>query len=194
MTDHQTLKLQDLLDRITQGDAFARRELVGCAYERLRLLARKILHEDFPRLSRLHETGSVLHEATLRLLRALEEIQVPSVPDFFRFAAVQIRRVLLDRARRPLPAIPGKGECDRADSTDDPSTLADWTRFHEKVAELPLELRDVVEHVWYLGLTQAATAKILNLHPKEVSRRWLEARLALADVVPGFDPDQRKRV
>src|SRR5262249_52340237 len=149
----------------------ARRELVGCTYERLRLLARKILHEDFPRLSRLHETGSVLHEAALKLLRALEEVQVPSARDFFRFAAVQIRRVLLDRARRSSNADRG-APCNLADSTDDPAELAAWTTFHHKVAELPRELRDVTEHIWYLGLTQAETAAILGLHPKVVSRRW----------------------
>ena len=149
------------------------RELVGCAYQRLRLLARKILHEDFPRVSRLHETGSVLHEVALKLLRALEEVQVPTVPDFFRFAAVQIRRVLLDRARRPGHMNLGGQRCDLASSTDDPCKLAAWTMFHHKVTELPAELRDVVEHVWHLGLTQAQAAIVLGLHPKEVSRRWL---------------------
>jgi hypothetical protein len=43
---------------------------VGCAYERLRLLARKILHEDFPRFENLHETGSVLDEDSSRNSRA----------------------------------------------------------------------------------------------------------------------------
>jgi RNA polymerase sigma factor (sigma-70 family) len=186
MSDDQTLRFQHLLDRMRAGDPSARRELVGCAYERLRLLARKILHEDFPRLSRLHETGSVLHEAAIKLLRALEEVQVSSERDFFRFAAVQIRRVLLDRARRPANVNYGPQPCDVADSpgTDN---LSDWTEFHRKVTELPDKLRDVVEHIWYLGLTQAATATVLGLHPKEVSRRWLRARLALAPWVPGFE-------
>jgi hypothetical protein len=41
MIDEQSPRLQHLLDRAGKGDPSARRELVGCTYERLRILARK---------------------------------------------------------------------------------------------------------------------------------------------------------
>src|SRR5437879_4533116 len=100
MADDRTTQLQHLLDRLRNGDGSARTELLALAYERLRLLARKMFHQDFPRLGKLHETDSILHEALLRLLRALQEVQPPSVRDFLTFSAAQIRRVLLDLARR----------------------------------------------------------------------------------------------
>ena len=44
MASDQTTRLQALLDRFHQGDETARRELLGRAYERLRRLAKKLLH------------------------------------------------------------------------------------------------------------------------------------------------------
>src|SRR5207244_11941126 len=100
MADDKTSELQQLLDRVRSGDAAGRTELLELAYERLRLLARKMFHQDFPRLGNLHETESILHEAVLRLFRALQDVQPPSVRDFLTFSAAQIRRVLLDMARQ----------------------------------------------------------------------------------------------
>jgi RNA polymerase sigma factor (sigma-70 family) len=196
MADDRTGQLQALLDRVRDGDGAARTELLALAYERLRLLARKMFHEDFPRLGNLHETDSILHEAILRLSRALQDVPLPSVYDFLTFSAAQIRRVLLDMARSqsrrdrkftelsdrsgsPIGAQQGP-----ADRNSDPAHLAQWGEFHQKVRELPDAERDVVDLYWYQGLTQAETARVLGVHEKAVSRRWLSARLKLSDWLP----------
>ena len=46
------------------------------------------------------QTDDVLQNAVVRLLRALEEVRPPSVRAFFGLAATQMRRELLDLARR----------------------------------------------------------------------------------------------
>lgn len=196
MVDDRTTQLQQLLDRMRNGDSAARTELLSLAYERLRLLARKMFHHDFPRLGNLHETDSILHEAVLRLFRAFQEIQPQSVHDFLSFSAAQIRRVLLDMARQhgrgernrsewsDLSELPLAARQDLADSSFDPSQLAQWGEFHHKVRELPEEEREVVDLYWYQGLTQAETARILGVHEKAVSRRWLSARLKLSEWLP----------
>src|SRR5438105_4748928 len=141
MADDRTNQLQHLLDRVRQGDAAARTELLDLAYERLRLLARKMFHQDFPRLGNLHETDSILHEAVLRLFRALQEVQPPTVHEFLVFSAAQIRRVLLDMARYQArrgrqagepgrsPGSPIAAHEDVADSSNDPPDLAQWSEF-----------------------------------------------------------------
>jgi RNA polymerase sigma factor (TIGR02999 family) len=192
MAEDRTREIQQLLDRVRDGDGAARTELLARAYERLRLLARKMFHQDFPRLGNLHETDSILHEAVLRLSRALRDVPPPSVHDFLTFSAAQIRRVLLDMAR-------AQGRRDRkfttlSDAPDsvaqpggagaDPSHLAQWGEFHERVRELPDEERKVVDLYWYQGLTQAETARLLGVHEKAVSRRWLSARLKLSQWLP----------
>jgi RNA polymerase sigma factor (sigma-70 family) len=196
MADDRTSQLQQLLDRLRNGEGAARTELLALAYERLRLLARKMFHEDFPRLGNFHETDSILHEAVLRLSRALQDVSPPSVYDFLTFSAAQIRRVLLDLAR-------SQGRRDRitnelsdrfgpslaareglSGTSGDPAELAQWSEFHQKVRELPDEEREVVDLYWYQGLTQAETARVLGIHEKAVSRRWLRARLKLAEWLP----------
>ena len=196
MADDTTSRLQELLDRIRGGDTAGRTQLLELAYERLRLLARKMFHQDFPRLGNLHETDSILHEAVLRLFRALQEVQPPSVREFLIFSAAQVRRVLLDMARyqgrrdRRADGLsgasgpPGTAQEGVADPSCDPSYLAQWSEFHEKVRALPDEEREVVDLYWYQGLTQAETARVLGVHEKEISRRWLRARLKLSEWLP----------
>jgi RNA polymerase sigma factor (sigma-70 family) len=195
MADDRIGQLEQLLERLRNGDGAAGSELLALAYERLRLLARKMFRQDFPRLGNLHETDSILHEAVLRLFRALQEVHPPSVHDFLTFSAAQIRRVLLDMARRqdrrirnvkelsdssgpPMAAVPEP-------AGSDPSHLAQWSEFHEKVRELPDNEREVVDLYWYQGLTQAETARVLEIHEKAVSRCWLSARLKLSEWLPG---------
>src|SRR6516225_7385995 len=77
VASNNSIHLQRLLDRLKQGDDAARNELIGAAYERLRLLARKLLHHDFPRLR--HDTDTILDETVLRLFKALRECQPAGV-------------------------------------------------------------------------------------------------------------------
>jgi RNA polymerase sigma factor (sigma-70 family) len=193
MSGDRTTQLQALLDRLLQGDDAARWELIGRAYKRLEFLARQILHKDFPRLRRNHGTGSALNEAVIRLSRALEEVHPSSCRDFFNFAAVQMRRVLLDWAVKPPPLPSLSAGDDPVDADGDPAELAVWTEFHQKVEQLPPKEREVVDLYWYHGLTQAETAEILRITPRMVSHHWVSARLKLADWVPGFQEMSRKR-
>jgi RNA polymerase sigma factor (sigma-70 family) len=191
MSGPPTPRFQDLLDRLTQGNESARTELVGWAYERLRRLARKVLRREFPRLEQAHASASIANRAVLRLLRALERVRPATERDFFNLAARNIRWVLLSLARQKHPAslfaMPESASAQ--DSTADdppspapgPSDLEPWAEFHRQVGKLPKAEREVFELIWYGSLTQAEVARITGLHAKEVSRRWLQARMKLAD-------------
>ena len=91
--------LVGLLDLMRAGDQTARRRLVEHACERLRGLARKMLRR-YPKVRRWEETDDVFVEAVTRLHRALETVQPESPKHFYNLAATQIRRVLIDLARR----------------------------------------------------------------------------------------------
>jgi RNA polymerase sigma factor (sigma-70 family) len=202
MSPSQTARLQCLLDRLRQGDEAAGRELVGLAYERLRLLARRILRRQFPRFGGRHGTDSVLNATAVQLLRSLHQVRPKTCRDFFNFAAIQIRRVLLNIARRERDAawdgLPEEGDgqggsAEPAGSTDDPVELAEWAEFHDKVGQLPDAEREVVQLHWFLGLTQAKAAEVMGIEPRMVSHHWVRARLKLADWVPGFACPPRDR-
>src|SRR5437867_3986367 len=95
---HST-QIQGCIDRMRSDDAAARDELLAHTSERLTRLTRKMLR-DFPGAHLWEQTDDVLQNAALRLCRALGEVQPPTVADFFRLAAAQIRREWLDLARR----------------------------------------------------------------------------------------------
>src|SRR5262245_43002292 len=100
MAGETTVQLQGLIDRMRQGDGQARRELLERAHGRLRKLTARILCGSFPALRGRHDLDSVVDETWLRLVRALERTDPPTVADFFRLAAHKIRQVLLDVAER----------------------------------------------------------------------------------------------
>jgi RNA polymerase sigma factor (sigma-70 family) len=208
MTDpsSQTLHIQACLDRIRGGDEAARGELLSCACERLRNLARKML-KGYPNVHRWEQTDDVLQNAALRLHRTLQQMPVPTALDFFRLAALNIRRELLDLARHYYGpqgqgahhATWGSGEpsTTRSDSglaappapSDDPARLAAWGEFHEQIGALPDEEREVFDLVWYQGLSQAEAAELLNVSERTIKRRWQAARLKLHEALEGEMPE-----
>ena len=185
-------ELQAVLDRLRQGDREARRLLLERACERLRRLAGRMLYGSFPELARRHELDSVVHETWMRLLQALEKAEPPTVEDFFRLAAHKFRQVLLDmaqgerrRAQREVIGLSATESIGPApsfgDTTYDPARLAMWTEFHENVDALSEQERTVFEMHYYLDLPQAEIARVLELHPRKVSYRWIAATEKLGE-------------
>jgi RNA polymerase sigma-70 factor (ECF subfamily) len=172
------------LQRLQQGDD-ARNALIDHACGRLEALTRRMLR-GYPRLRRWEQTDDVLQNAVLRLHRALATVRPESPEQFYGLAAAQIRRELIDLARHhvgPQGAArhhdTDRPEADRADPSGEPSTLAEWTEFHEKVQRLPEAERQVFDLLWYEGLTQVEAAALLGVSEKTVKNRWRSAKLEL---------------
>jgi RNA polymerase sigma-70 factor (ECF subfamily) len=192
MSEGSSTQLQAMIARLQAGDAAARDELIGRAYDRLRRLTAKMLRA-YPVVQDQESTGDVLHDAFPRLRRALDAVPPASVADFFRLAALQIRRELTDMARgyrrRPAAgALPGGAATDSADaapappeSTYDPVALERWREFHEQVEHLPEEERAVFDLLYYHDLTQDETALALGVSVPTIKRRWTAARLRLSE-------------
>jgi RNA polymerase sigma-70 factor (ECF subfamily) len=199
----QTVRLEQLIARLQRGDVAARSELLNAAGERLMRLTRRMFHHEH-RLKKLEETGDVFQNASLRLYMALAEVKPATVRDFFRLAAFHIRRELIDLARHyygpqglgthetRLP--PASGDTAAAladelsDTTSEPSSLAIWREFHQRVADLPDEEREMFDLVWYQGLSQTEVAALLGVSERTVQRRWQAARLNLHRVLHGEVP------
>jgi len=189
-----TVHLQGCLDRLRAGDLSARAELVNAACERLARLTRKML-QDEGRLLRWEESSDVFQSSMIRLCRALEATTPQSLREFFRLAALQIRRELIDLARHhygPAGAAvnhdsrpPGQ---EPAHSGDEPARLVAWGEFHEAIGALPEQERDVFDLLWYQGLTRQEAAALLEVSAKTVQRRWQAACLRLHDAMHGELP------
>src|SRR5437868_14386815 len=139
----------------------------------------------FPAVRRWAQTGDVLQNSLLRLLRALEQVRPASVRDFFGLAAEQMRRELLDLARhfqgpQGLAARHESGVLDDAARAPaaEPQHQAEaeefekWSSFHAAVARLPTEEREVLSLIFYHGWTHAAVAELLQISVRTVQRRW----------------------
>jgi RNA polymerase sigma-70 factor (ECF subfamily) len=178
--------------------------LLGCACDRLSRLARKML-KSYPNVHRWEQTGDVLHNALFRLHRSLHQMTVETSRDFFRLAALHIRRELLDLARHYYgpqgqaarhasqagdPAHSShQPAAEAADVTNEPQRLAAWSAFHEQIDALPAEEREVVDLLWYQGLSQAEAADLLQVSERTIKRRWMSARLHLQDALHGEMPE-----
>lgn len=206
MTDSVTdQRLAEWIDRLGQGDPRAREQLINVACDRLLKLTRKMLR-DSPRIGRWEQTDDVFQNAALRLHRALSDVKPPTVRDFFRLAATQVRRELIDLARHHYGPLGGganqvsrgrsndnseshvSSDVHGADQTHDPDRLAQWTEFHRQIELLPDEEREVFELLWYQELTQAQAAGILGVSERTVKRRWLAGRLKLSEALQGGLP------
>jgi RNA polymerase sigma-70 factor (ECF subfamily) len=201
----QTQQIQVWIDRLRAGDDSARAALIDCACDRLTQLTRKMLRQ-FPGVKRWEQTDDVRQNASLRLYRGLADVQPENPVEFFRLAAVNIRRELLDLARHYFgprgeganhatwerqPGAShdvGLGE-GQADSSDDPQRLERWTAFHQQVEALPDEDRVLIDLLWYQGLTQEEAAEVLQTSSRTVKRRWRAVRQKLHDALHGELPD-----
>ncbi len=181
----QQPKMQQLLSQAAAGDEAAVDALLRYNCDRFTCLTRRMLG-DFRRLRRWTETADVLQNALLRLLGALQEVKPQTPREFLTLATLQIRRELLDLARKfygpqgvganhesaagPGPeAPPAEG---KPDLSHDPCTLAQWSELHQQIDALPDEEREVVGLVFYQGLSQAEAAEVLNVSVRTVQRRW----------------------
>lgn len=194
--------LRDCLDRLGRGDAAALNELIRLAGGRLEVLARRMMR-DFPRVRRWAETGDVLQNSLVRLCRALGQVKPATPRDFYSLATTQIRRELIDLARHFAgagnPAAhheswaggetgAGAAEAEKADLTHEPGGLADWGEFHQQVADLPDEQREVFGLLFYQGLSQDDAAAVLGVNVRTVQRRWQAALLHLHRARNGEPP------
>src|SRR5262249_18238448 len=156
-SDLHTTTMHALLDAVRAGDAAASDELFRRIEDRLSRLCRKMLGR-FPGVRSKEETGDVLQNSLLRLMRSLRELRPANTREFFGLASEQIRRELLDlvryhraRCRRPAAeASLQRAAESSADRMDPPSPtecsddLVRWSEFHETVAALPAAEKEVV--------------------------------------------------
>ncbi len=200
MSEGQTAQLQIWIDRIKAGDLAAKDELVNSACDRLTRLTRKML-KSYPGVARWEQTEDVFQNASLRLCRALHETSPESVKHFLNLAALHIRRELIDLARHHFgPQGPGAHHdtgkdrsnspiVDAAQTTLEPSKLAQWTQFHQQIGALPAEEREIFDLLWYHGVSQSEAALLLNLSERTLQRRWQSARLKIFQAMKGMLPD-----
>lgn len=200
-----TVAIESCIQRINRGDLEFKSELIQIAYQRLQRMTRK-MKRDFDRVARWEQTDDVFQNASMRLCDALENVEIADARHFFRLAALQIRRELIDMARHyhgpqgmgahhqtQLRGGDGEGSSAPPPAYDaavscDPRRMQEWAEFHQAVDELPEREREVFELLWYHELAQEQAAELIGISTRQVKRIWRSAKLALHDRLQGEIP------
>jgi RNA polymerase sigma-70 factor (ECF subfamily) len=194
----------ECLARLAAGDLSARDRIIDLCGDRIRHLAHRMLAR-FPNVRRWDDTDDVFQAAAMRLHRSLAKMPIDSPRDLLALAATEIRRELLDLARKHagpesyaanhatnvLPVGPGRTTAARhVDGLAAPDTNLDrWTIFQDAVERLPDDTREVFHLVWFLGADQKTIAGLLDCSERTVKTRWREAREAVKAALGGESPE-----
>jgi RNA polymerase sigma-70 factor (ECF subfamily) len=196
--------LRDVVERFQRGDEAASEELLARIGTRLEMLAGRMLRR-FPQVRRFEQTGDVVQGATLRLLRALREVRPATCREFFALAAEQVRRELIDLSRHysgphgwgthhdsNVDLVESSGRqalaLEPAAPHETPEDLERWTAFHEAVASLPAEEREVFGLTFYHGWEQKEIGELLAMDERTVRRKWRHACQHLNRLLEGGMP------
>jgi RNA polymerase sigma factor (TIGR02999 family) len=167
-----------LLNAIEQGDPQAASQLLPLVYDELRrLAAQKLAHE---KPGQTLQPTALVHEAYLRLVGGEEDRAWNGRGHFFAAAAVAMRRILVDAARRKHTQKHGglqRRPLDPVVAAPEPDEeLLALDGALEKLAAVdPLKAR-LVELRFFAGLTGEQAAEVLGISPTTADRHWAYAR------------------
>lgn len=189
-----THQLQEYLDQLRAGDTTVHAALWDLVNERLTILARRMKRGHYQRVGAWEQTEDIAQNARVRLIRALKSCVPATTREFYGLANLQIRRELLDVIRHNTgrdgdrtPTGELQSDIVGSDKEYDAHDLVVWREFHEYVEQLPESEREVVELLWYQGLTQEQAAELLGVDKSTVKRRWREIRSKLSNLIPKLD-------
>ena len=173
--------LPQLRDELRAGRTEALDEILPLVYEELRRTARRELAV---RPSDTLSATGLVHELYLNLSRA-GRADWRDRAHFLGVAAVAMRHILVDRARRRTAE--KRGGTQRAITLDDglvdgathPESLLELDEALNDLAKIDERLARVVECRFFGGMTEEETAESLGITARTVRRDWTKARAIL---------------
>lgn len=192
-----TIRLEECIQRLNEGDSQARGDLLNMTCDRLLRLTHRI-KDSYPGVGRWEQTEDVCQNASMKLYDALRDVELNDARHYFRLAAKKIRETLLDLARHyqgPLgsganhasipPRSPNESfaasPLDAGEMTNNPRQVAEWTEMHKMIEMLSDESKEMFDLLWYHEFSQEEAAKLIGLSVRQVKRRWRDAKIQLAE-------------
>jgi RNA polymerase sigma-70 factor (ECF subfamily) len=182
-----------LLGEIGKGRKEAINELLPLVYDELHRLARGYFRRE--RGEHTLQPTALVHEAYIRLVD--QRAPMESRSHFLAVAATQMRRVLLDYARKHHAARRG-GEAQKVLLEDtmaicqqQPLDMILLDVALDKLAALDQDQAQLVELRFFGGLSVEETAEAMGTSPATVKRSWSSARAFLHREINGGSDDAR---
>lgn len=173
----QSAPITQWLDMWSRGDESALEKLTPYVYNELRRLADAYLRNE--RSGHTLQATALVHEAYLRL-HNVRDVEWKSRGQFVALAAQTMRRILVDHARKHSAAKRGDGafklpleRIERASSPVDTDLVVLDEALGKLAEEFPRQAQ-VVELLFFGGLTTAEAADVLKARGIETSQRTVE--------------------
>lgn len=187
-----TREVTRLLDEIGRGHKDAINQLLPLVYDELRRLARGYFRHE--RGEHTLQPTALVHEAYIRLLD--QHAPLESRGHFLALAATQMRRVLLDYARKHHSARRGGGAKVLLEDTMAISEQRSLDMIALDAALVKLDRLDsnqaqLVELRFFGGLSIEEIAEVMRVSPATVKRNWTSARAFLHREITGGALDSR---
>ncbi len=163
------------------GEGPAVEELVGAVYQELRQAAKRLIRREAAGGTLM--TTDLVHEAYMRLFD--QDASWEDRRHFFGSAAIAMRRVLIDHARKKQAGkrIP-KDELVPIELSSEPFEMPNIDLLAldtalDRLAEVHPRQAKIVELRFFAGLSESEIAELLEVSRVTVSRDWKVARLRL---------------
>jgi RNA polymerase sigma-70 factor (ECF subfamily) len=176
-----------LLGEIGRGEKDAMNQLLPLVYDELHRLARSYFRRE--RGEHTLQPTALVHEAYIRLVD--QRAPMESRGHFMAVAATQMRRILLDYARKHRAARRG-GEGQKVMLEDtmaiceqQPLDMIALDGALERLAALDDRQAHLVELRFFGGLSVEETAEVMGVSPATVKRSWSSARAFLHREITG---------
>jgi len=176
-----------LLGEIGRGQSQAVNDLLPLVYDELHRLARSYFRRE--RGEHTLQPTALVHEAYIRLVD--QRAPLESRSHFMAVAATQMRRVLLDYARKHRAARRG-GDDERVlledtmvISEQQPVDIILLNTALDKLAALDRRQAQLVELRFFAGLSVEETAEVIGISQATVKRDWSSARAFLHREITG---------
>lgn len=182
-----------LLGELERGDKDAANHILPLVYDELHRLARSYFRRE--RGEHTLQPTALVHEAYIRLVDQRSPLE--SRGHFMALAATQMRRILLDYARKHQAARRGAGgqkvllEDTMAISHQKPVDILALDAALHKLNALDADQSRVVELRFFGGLSVEETAEAMGVSPATVKRGWSSARAFLHREITGGALDAR---
>jgi RNA polymerase sigma factor (TIGR02999 family) len=180
----------EILQAAESGDPHAADQLLPLVYDELRKLAAVHLANEQP--GQTLQPTALVHEAYVRLVGGEKQAAWNSRGHFFAAAAVAIRRILIENARRKSSLKRGGGFVRHELRDELPPTfpaphedLLALDEALEKLSALRPQAAQLVELLYFAGLTLPEAAQVLEVSPRTAGRLWTYARAWLRREIEG---------
>jgi RNA polymerase sigma factor (TIGR02999 family) len=171
--------ITELLVAASHGNHQALERLMPLVYNELRQIAGNYMRRERP--GNTLQPTALVHEAYLRLIEQ-HSVQWKGRAHFFAMAAMQMRRILRDRARKKHAEMNGGGAIH--------VSLNEEVSFSREPERAIIALEDALEALegwdkrkakvvtmrFYGGLSETEIAEVLKISPATITRDWRMAR------------------